>query len=504
MDTQMWVITHKNYPGVSDDLYRTLHVGRALSQDLGYTGDDTGDNISLKNRNYCELTGLYWLWKNNQCDIIGVCHYRRFFLEKGRMLTKEYIEKTLNDYDIIVPTCGMVKEENVRKQYAANHYEEDFDICRDVISEKYPEYVEAFDIMAESKLLNFCNMIITRKNIFDDYCKWLFDVLFEVEKRVDISDRDDYQKRIFGFLSERLIKVWLIKNEYKVKEQNVKMMDSDELDKKSSLNNAIRNVYQKITAGILKKYLSPTSLPEKINQSVCSDGRIPVWTYWWDGEEQSPEAVKKCIKSIRDNIDSNKYKLHVITLADCQQYVTFSNIIIDKVNSGKMPLNILAHRLSMELLYRYGGVWISPECFVADERVNDFIDSGEFVSLKHEGICDKSFLKGPAGFPLFGFVMESIDTYFSFKDDLLSQDMTDEFINIACEHMDYVRNDVDKCPDNNKNCEFFKENADRVYREEIWDDVVKDTWLYKLQSDRQYKQKNIIDKDTFYRKIICR
>ena len=399
MDTQMWVITHKNYPGISDDLYRTLHVGRALSQDLGYTGDDTGDNISLKNRNYCELTGLYWLWKNNQCDIIGVCHYRRFFLEKGRMLTKEYIEKTLNDYDIIVPTCGMVKEENVRKQYAANHYEEDFDICRDVISEKYPEYVEAFDIMAESKLLNFCNMIITRKNIFDDYCKWLFDVLFEVEKRVDISDRDDYQKRIFGFLSERLIKVWLIKNEYKVKEQNVKMMDSDELDKKSSLNNAIRNVYQKITAGILKKYLSPTVQPEKINQSVCSDGRIPVWTYWWDGEEQSPEAIKKCIKSIRDNIDSNKYKLHVITLADCQQYVTFSNIIIDKVNSGKMPLDILAQRLSMELLYRYGGVWISPECFAADERVNDFIDSGEFVSLKHEGICDKSFLKGPAGFP---------------------------------------------------------------------------------------------------------
>lgn len=181
------------------------------------------------------------------------------------------------------------------------------------------------------------------------------------------------------------------KNEYKVKEQNVKMMDSDELDKKSSLNNAIRNVYQKITAGILKKYLSPTVQPEKINQSVCSDGRIPVWTYWWDGEEKSPEAVKKCIKSIRDNIDSNKYKLHVITLADCQQYVTFSNIIIDKVNSGKIPLDILAQRLSMELLYRYGGVWISPECFAADERVNDFIDSGEFVSLKHEGICDKSF-----------------------------------------------------------------------------------------------------------------
>ena len=79
--TEMWVITHKNYPGVNDDIYKTLHVGRALSGDLGYQGDNTGDNISSKNKSYCELTGLYWLWKKHECDIMGICHYFRFSRE---------------------------------------------------------------------------------------------------------------------------------------------------------------------------------------------------------------------------------------------------------------------------------------------------------------------------------------------------------------------------------------------------------------------------------------
>lgn len=70
MDTRIYVMTHKQYTKPDDSLYRTLHVGRALSEDLGYEGDDTGEQISNKNRNYCELTGMYWIWKNVSCDIV--------------------------------------------------------------------------------------------------------------------------------------------------------------------------------------------------------------------------------------------------------------------------------------------------------------------------------------------------------------------------------------------------------------------------------------------------
>ena len=78
MDIKILVATHKAYWMPEDDVYMPVHVGREGKQDLGFNGDNTGDNISLKNANYCELTGLYWAWKNLQCDYIGLCHYRRF------------------------------------------------------------------------------------------------------------------------------------------------------------------------------------------------------------------------------------------------------------------------------------------------------------------------------------------------------------------------------------------------------------------------------------------
>ena len=91
MKTEIWVVTHKKYKEIDDDLHKTIQVGKSLGTDLGYVGDDTGDNISYKNPFYCELTGMYWLWKNYKCDIIGICHYRRFFLENTELITKDYI-----------------------------------------------------------------------------------------------------------------------------------------------------------------------------------------------------------------------------------------------------------------------------------------------------------------------------------------------------------------------------------------------------------------------------
>ena len=79
MDIKILVATHKKYWMPKDDIYFPIHVGREGKADLGYIGDNTGDNISAKNANYCELTGLYWAWKNLKCDYIGLCHYRRYF-----------------------------------------------------------------------------------------------------------------------------------------------------------------------------------------------------------------------------------------------------------------------------------------------------------------------------------------------------------------------------------------------------------------------------------------
>lgn len=515
MRTEMWVITHKKYPGVTDDMYKTLHVGRALSEDLGYQGDDTGDNISAKNKNYCELTGLYWLWKNHDCDIIGICHYRRFFIENERLLTKEYIEKTLENYDIIIMANGAVNCSTVKEHYADRHIGEDLEVCRQIIAEKYPEYSEAFECMQNSKLINFCNMLITRKDIFDKYCAWLFDILFEAEKRIDISGRDDYQKRVFGFLSERLIKVWLLKNQYRVKEQEVKMMDSDEIDKYFKLKRLVRDMLFKISSNILKKYkegrqnkLAP------IKQNVGAGGKTPVWICWLQGEENAPELVKKCIQSVRANLDMQKCELHIITLANCQEYVTFSQTIVDKFNAGKISMTTLSDRLRMELLYRYGGLWIDATYFVNDERINKVFDYEGFFSQKFSapvwddditrGRWAGNFIKGCAGFELFGFVMEAIDEYYVYKDELIEYFMIDYFIDIAYENLEPVRAAIDGCEVNNEDVFFFKNNGNRLFDEEVWNGVVKNTWLFKLYYKQKYTDKNIVGEDTFYGRIVER
>ncbi len=119
---------------------------------------------------------------------------------------------------MILPS-KIVWKDNVYNQYAINHKEEDMLMARDIIKEKYEEYLKAFDHVMEGHTVYITNMIITHKENFDKYCKWLFDILFELEQRIAISNYDDYQKRIFGFMSERLLNVWIANNELKVREE---------------------------------------------------------------------------------------------------------------------------------------------------------------------------------------------------------------------------------------------------------------------------------------------
>ena len=122
-------------------------------------------------------------------------------MENTELITKDYIENILKDYDIIIPNNQLVPQNSVKEQYYCKHSAEDWEVCKQVVIEKYPEYTEAFEWMENSRTINICNMLITRKNIYDSYCQWLFDILFEVEKRINIQDKDDYQKRVMGFLS---------------------------------------------------------------------------------------------------------------------------------------------------------------------------------------------------------------------------------------------------------------------------------------------------------------
>lgn len=235
MDIKILIATHKKYWMPSDEVYMPIHVGREGKDNLGYVGDNTGENISIKNPNYCELTGLYWAWKNLDCEYIGLCHYRRYFAHKSKsskledkkqaIFTREDYEQLLQQYDVILPKKRNYYIETVRSQYEHAHNKRDLDEIEKIIKMQYPSYIEAFEKVMNSRKLHIYNMFVMNKALFDEYCTWLFDILFTLEKRIDITNYDKYNARIFGFLSERLFNIWLEKKQLKIKTVNVVFLE---------------------------------------------------------------------------------------------------------------------------------------------------------------------------------------------------------------------------------------------------------------------------------------
>lgn len=239
MNINIYSCFHKEYKVPKNNLIEPIHVGKSISnKKLNFSGDDTNDNISEKNKNYCELTALYWIWKNSNCDIVGLCHYRRYFNLKDKIYIKKVkkinvnsldyytkfskydIERILdNDYDIIVPKCNKFKE-TIYEQYCIYHKKEDIDKLIDVIKKLYPSYIQATNKVLNSNYMNMYNMFICKKEVLDSYCDWLFNILFEVEKIIDIDD-DQYQARVFGFMSERLFNIYIEKNKLRKKELQI-------------------------------------------------------------------------------------------------------------------------------------------------------------------------------------------------------------------------------------------------------------------------------------------
>ncbi|MDE6845663.1 MAG: DUF4422 domain-containing protein [Lachnospiraceae bacterium] len=224
MSVTIFTMTHKKFTEPEDPIYMPLHVGRAGGADYGYAGDDTGDNISEKNCYYGELTGVYWVWKNiRMSDYVGICHYRRYFCtEEGRIFNEKDYLSILKDHDMIV-SKKLKLNFSYFDGYASDYNIFDLVTTGEVIRQMYPEYYDTFERLVHGNGTYFGNMMVASKQLYDEYAEWLFSIFAEVEKKIDPSGYDDYHKRVFGFISEFLLYVWVEVKGLKVYECKVGM-----------------------------------------------------------------------------------------------------------------------------------------------------------------------------------------------------------------------------------------------------------------------------------------
>ena len=228
------VCTHKPYQMPEDDMYLPLFVGSQGKESIGFICDNTGDNISVKNPCFSELTGLYWAWKNLDAEYVGLVHYRRHFSLSGgtdkfkAVLTKDEAARLLENNDVILPKKRNYYIENLYSHYAHTMYVEPLDMTGEIIKEKYPEYYGEFERLHKRTSAHMFNMFIMKKEMMDRYCQWLFDILFELEKRVDVSQYDAFHARFFGRISELLMDVWINTNGIEYKE--VKVIDMENVN----------------------------------------------------------------------------------------------------------------------------------------------------------------------------------------------------------------------------------------------------------------------------------
>lgn len=226
MNNKIMVVTHKNTELMNDSLYQPILVGDKNFKIFNSIRDDEGKNIANKNNTFCELTALYNFWQNNLdlVEYIGLNHYRRYFTtlffsnSKKNILKNSKLEKIMEKYDVILPN-KFYWNKSVEKIYYENGAgrKKDLDLVEKAIKNLYPDYYNEYIKILNSNSASYCNMFIMDKNNLNNYCEWLFDILFYVEKHIDMTGYSSEESRVFGYISEILLNVWVNKNMLKIK-----------------------------------------------------------------------------------------------------------------------------------------------------------------------------------------------------------------------------------------------------------------------------------------------
>lgn len=236
MNGKIIVVTHKDYDMPKDEIYMPICVGNGRETLKNkFQVDNVGDNISEKNPTYCELTAIYWAWKNlnlEELEYIGVSHYRRHFSMRTRETQVRYaimgdeVDKLIEIYgkDVVFTTPCRRYFNSISKHYITSKkgykktHETDIEYLIDAVRICCPEYGDDLEYVLNGKKAHMFNMFIMSSSNYEKYCRWLFQI---IDKVVEFNEERIEQKRYAGALSEFLLDVWLRHNGYNYIELNL-------------------------------------------------------------------------------------------------------------------------------------------------------------------------------------------------------------------------------------------------------------------------------------------
>ena len=314
---QIFLSYHKPSTLLKSNVFVPIHVGRAIERQKSdfeskwlsdnLIGDDIGDNISSKNLNYCELTAQYWAWKNlsSEIEYVGFMHYRRHLnfatqvfpennwglIEKEFLdavyidslgLNDENIQNTVQQYDVITAKKWDVTCANSKNNF--DHYAnsdsklhiKDYELALDILKEKYPEYCDTIEKYNAMHYGYYTNIFVMRRDIFNRYSEWLFSILFELEKRVDISAYDYQEARIFGYISEWLFGIFVTHlqdtTNLKVKELQRTIVENTDVQVPVNICFASDDNYAKYMGVAIASILANKTLTDEIHIYVLDGG----------------------------------------------------------------------------------------------------------------------------------------------------------------------------------------------------------------------------------------
>lgn len=241
---------YKPAPLIKSNVFEPIFNGASgYANGLDVLTDDTGDNITEKNKNYGELTQQYWVWKNYMPtadnEYVGFCQYHRFLdFELTESLgqeayqpilalefpledllkkyTEENIYNYIKDYDIVLPAKIVFGGSNYT-QYANCHKKEDLDKALEILARLYPNYIKTAQEVLQEEEMYIYGAFIMKKSLLNEYLQWIFNILTELDKVSDWTDYDEYNRRTPAFIAERFLNVWL---KYNIEARNLKMKNT--------------------------------------------------------------------------------------------------------------------------------------------------------------------------------------------------------------------------------------------------------------------------------------